>query len=86
MMEMGDAAGARPYFERAMAIDEAVFGLRHVNLIERLQDLGKCLKQLGEVDASADCFGRANELSRALPAAQVAAAAAELEASPDEAA
>lgn len=83
LMEMGDPAAARAYFERAVAIDEAVFGPRHVNMIERLQDLGRCLKQLDAVDESADCFGRANELARLLPAAQ---AAAELEASSDEAA
>jgi tetratricopeptide (TPR) repeat protein len=67
LADTGDHAAARKHFARALAIDEAVYGSKHPNLISRLNDLGRCLKALNEVDEAVKCFTRTAELSRSLP-------------------
>jgi len=49
---------ARKYFERALGIEERALGKEHYGLITRLNYLGRCLKRLGEIDASVGCYTR----------------------------
>jgi len=46
---VADYAGARPYFERALAIDEAVFGPDHPEVARDLNNLGSVLRAMGDL-------------------------------------
>jgi Tfp pilus assembly protein PilF len=56
---------ARHYFQRALEIDEKTLGKNHLLLCARLNDLARCLKALGDVDASAACYDRGAQILRA---------------------
>jgi tetratricopeptide (TPR) repeat protein len=45
----GDLAGARPLFERALAICEKVFGPEHPDTAQSLNQLGDLLREQGEL-------------------------------------
>ena len=66
-MEMNEYETARRHFERALQIDELTYGGKHPNLIPRLNDLGRCLKHVGEIDPAVECFARSAELMRLYP-------------------
>jgi tetratricopeptide (TPR) repeat protein len=57
---------ARRHFERALAIEERTLGPNHYSLITKLNYLGRCLKRLGKVDESADCYARSAGILRQL--------------------
>jgi hypothetical protein len=56
---------ARHDFQRALDTDERALGKNHLLICARLDDLGRCLKALGEVDASAACYDRGAQILRA---------------------
>ncbi len=66
-MEMSAYDTARRHFERALQIDELTYSVKHPNLIQRLNDLGRCLKHVAEIDLAVECFARSSELSRMYP-------------------
>jgi len=49
LRDLGDLAGARAAFERALAIDERVFGPDHPNVAIRVNNLGSVLRELGDL-------------------------------------
>jgi tetratricopeptide (TPR) repeat protein len=63
--ERGDNRLARHYFQQALDIDERALGKNHLLICARLNDMGRCLKALGDVDASAVCYERSAEILRA---------------------
>jgi tetratricopeptide (TPR) repeat protein len=68
--EEGDLEAALKLFERASAIEERAFGPSHVTLLARLNYLGRCLKAMGRVDESAECYARGAGILRQLRDAQ----------------
>lgn len=62
--EENDLAGALKLFERALSIDERAFGPSHVTVLARLNYLGRCLKAMGRVDESAECYARGASILR----------------------
>ncbi|MBC8450035.1 MAG: tetratricopeptide repeat protein, partial [Chloroflexi bacterium] len=59
-------AGARAAFERALAIDEAVFGPDHPNVAIRVNNLGSVLKALGDLAGARAAFERALAIDEAI--------------------
>ena len=49
LQDLGDLAGARQALERALAIDEAVFGPDHPKVATRVNNLGVVLQDLGDL-------------------------------------
>ena len=58
----GDFENARDHFERALAVDEAVYGENHPLLVFRLNALGRVLAASGERAAASRHFARATAL------------------------
>ncbi len=56
---IGDYAGARAAFERALDIDEVVFGPDHPNVGIRANNLGDILQELGDLKGARAAFERA---------------------------
>ncbi|MCP4683918.1 MAG: tetratricopeptide repeat protein, partial [bacterium] len=56
---IGDYAGARAAFERALDIDEVVFGPNHPNVGIRANNLGDILQELGDLKGARAAFERA---------------------------
>ena len=50
---------AKSCFERALKIDEKVFGLDHPSVATMVNNLGSVLKDLGETEKAKSCFERA---------------------------
>ena len=63
-LEGGEYAKAHSYLKRALEIDEQATGPSNVALVGRLNDLGKCLKAMGDLDASTACYQRAAGILR----------------------
>ena len=59
--ETGDLAAARQQFERALAIDEAVYGHAHPHVAEVINNYGICLQKQGETDLARRQFAWAAE-------------------------
>ena len=57
--EVADHAGAWQAFERALCIDEAVFGPDHPNVAIRVNNLGSVLHDLGDLAAARQAYERA---------------------------
>jgi len=62
LWNMGDLAGARPLFERALAIREKVFGPDHENVAKTLDGLAETLRKLGETLKAAELDARAKAI------------------------
>jgi tetratricopeptide (TPR) repeat protein len=56
---MGDLAGARAAYERALAIDEAAYGPDHPAVARDVNNLGMVLKDLGDLAGARAAFQRA---------------------------
>jgi tetratricopeptide (TPR) repeat protein len=56
---IGDYAGARPYYERALAIREQVLGAEHPNTATSLNNLGVLLQVQGDYAGARPYFERA---------------------------
>ena len=59
LQDLGDLAGARAAFERALAIDEAAFGPDHPNVAIRVNNLGMVLQDMGDLAGARAAFERA---------------------------
>src|SRR5207237_1429866 len=59
LQDMGDLAGARPYYERALAIREQALGLQHPDTAQSLNNLGFLLQALGDLAGARPCYERA---------------------------
>jgi tetratricopeptide (TPR) repeat protein len=59
LRELGDLAGARRGFERALAIDEAAFDPNHPNVARDVHNLAGVLKELGDLTGAWHGFERA---------------------------
>ncbi|MEW8496200.1 MAG: tetratricopeptide repeat protein, partial [Candidatus Thiodiazotropha taylori] len=62
---VADYAKARTAFERALAIDEAAFGVDHPNVAIRVNNLGSVLKELGDLAGARTAFERALAINEA---------------------
>ncbi|MBZ0320618.1 MAG: tetratricopeptide repeat protein [Anaerolineae bacterium] len=56
---LGDYAGARAAFERALRIDEAVYGPDHYNIAKYVNNLGDLLREMGDYSGARNCLERA---------------------------
>ena len=56
---LGDLAGARAAYERALVIDQKVYGPDHLNVAIRLNNLGGVLKALGDSHGARDALEQA---------------------------
>jgi tetratricopeptide (TPR) repeat protein len=56
---IGDYSGARPYFERALAINEKVLGSEHSDTARSLNNLGALLDSQGDLAAARPYYERA---------------------------
>jgi len=65
---LGDLAGARAAYERALRILEASLGLEHPNVAVTVNNLGRVLKDQGDLAGARAAFERALRiLERFLP-------------------
>jgi tetratricopeptide (TPR) repeat protein len=55
----GDLAGARPAYERALAIDQAAYGPTHPEVATDLNNLGGLLRAQGRLAEARSCYERA---------------------------
>ena len=66
---MGDLAGAKAHFERALRIDEAAYGPDHPNVAIRVNNLGYVLQEEGDLAGAKAHYERALRIWEAtLPA------------------
>jgi tetratricopeptide (TPR) repeat protein len=56
---MGDLAGARPYYQRALAINEKVLGGEHPDTALNLNNLGYLLDSMGDLAGARAAYQRA---------------------------
>ena len=56
---LGDLAGARAAYERALAIDEAAYGTEHPSVAIRVNNLGGVLQDLGDLAGARAAYERA---------------------------
>jgi tetratricopeptide (TPR) repeat protein len=61
---LGDLAGAKAHFERALAIDEAAYGPNHPQVAIWLNNLGRVLQDLGDLEGARAHFARALAILR----------------------
>ena len=66
LQDLGDLRVAKGCFERALAIDEAVYGRDHPSVGRDVSNLGRVLQDLGDFPAAKECFERALEIRRKL--------------------
>ena len=59
LQDLGDLAGARAAFERALGIDEKSFGPDHPNVATDVNNLGLVLRALGDLAGARAAFERA---------------------------
>ena len=59
LCDLGELAGARAAFERALAIDEAVYGPDHPDVARDVNNLGNVLCDLGDLAGARAAFERA---------------------------
>jgi tetratricopeptide (TPR) repeat protein len=75
---IGDYAGARPYYERALAIKEQVLGPQHPATATSLNNLGGLLQAQGELAAARPLYERALAIRKAVLGPQHPATATSL--------
>jgi tetratricopeptide (TPR) repeat protein len=63
---VADYAGARTAYERALAIDQAVYGPDHPNVAIDVNNLGSVLKALGDLAGARAAFERALAIDQAV--------------------
>jgi tetratricopeptide (TPR) repeat protein len=56
---MGELSQAKPYFERALAINEEVLGAKHPDTALSLNNLGGLLQAMGELSQAKPYYERA---------------------------
>ncbi|MCB8922890.1 MAG: tetratricopeptide repeat protein [Ardenticatenaceae bacterium] len=59
LQEMGNYPAARPYYDRALAIDEKALGPDHPGLATDLNNLGMLLKEMGDLQGARPYLDRA---------------------------
>jgi tetratricopeptide (TPR) repeat protein len=59
LQELGDLEGAKEHFQRALKIDEGVYGPDHPNVARDLNNLGSALRTLGNLEGAKEHFQRA---------------------------
>ena len=59
LQDLGDLAGARAAFERALSIDENAFGPKHPNVAIDVNNLGSVLQDLGDLPGARAAYERA---------------------------
>ncbi len=59
LRDLGDLAGVRAHYERALAIYGAAFGPDHPNVTIRLGNLGTVLQKQGEIQNAREAYERA---------------------------
>ncbi len=59
LQDLGDLAGARAAYERALAIDEKSFGPDHPDVATVVNNLGSVLQDLGDLAGARAAFERA---------------------------
>ncbi|WP_423751938.1 tetratricopeptide repeat protein [Heliobacterium chlorum] len=65
---LGDLAGAKACLERALKIDETVYGPGHPNVARDITNLSLVLKILGELDGAKACYKQSlTTLEKVLP-------------------
>ena len=62
LQDLGDLAGAKAAYERALKIDEASFGPDHPKVAIRVNNLGRVLQDLGDLARAKAAFERALEI------------------------
>jgi tetratricopeptide (TPR) repeat protein len=65
LQALGDLAGAKACYERALRIDEAAFGPDHPNVARDVNNLGGVLQALGDLAGARECFQRALRIDEA---------------------
>jgi tetratricopeptide (TPR) repeat protein len=69
LQDLGERVGARAAFERALAIDERVYGPEHPEVARDVNNLGRVLQDLGDLaGARAACERALAILEKFLPA------------------
>jgi len=64
LQDLGDLAGARAHYERALAIWEKQLGPEHPNVAWAVNNLGMVLKALGDLDVARAHLERALQIFR----------------------
>jgi len=64
LQDLGDLAGAKAAFERALKIDEAAYGRDHPSVAIRVNNLGGVLKALGDLAGAKAAYERALRIFR----------------------
>ena len=59
LQDMGDLAGAKEHLERALGIDEAVYGKDHPDVATDVNNLGSVLKAMGDLAGAKEHYERA---------------------------
>jgi tetratricopeptide (TPR) repeat protein len=65
MQDLGDLVGARPLFERSVAVAEAAYGPDDPTVGTRLNNLALLLEHLGQLDEARPRFERALAIAEA---------------------
>jgi tetratricopeptide (TPR) repeat protein len=58
LKDLGEMEKARSCFERALKIDEKVFGIEHPSVATKANNLGLVLRDLGKREKARECFER----------------------------
>jgi tetratricopeptide (TPR) repeat protein len=64
LQALGDLAGAKACYERALRIDEAAFGPDHPNVARDVNNLGGVLQALGDLAGAKACYERTLRILR----------------------
>lgn len=64
---LGDYPGAEALYRRVLDIRQELFGAKHLQIAESLNDLGVALKDRGRLESAGQILSRAVEMRRALP-------------------
>ena len=64
LRDLGDLAGAKAHYERALRIGEAAYGPDHPKVAIRVNNLGGVLRALGDLTGARACAERAMAICR----------------------
>ena len=65
LQDLGDLAGAKAHYERALAIDEAAYGPNHPEVATDVNNLGFVLQDLGDLAGAKAHYERALAIDEA---------------------